>query len=752
MNLFNRRPLALASVCFLIFSVVCVCLTETPKLVLLISAALAALVFFVLTRKRHRFAYIGFVICLLLILSLGNSLFAIDRHFRTASRYDGQTVPTEAEIVEVFYRRDRFGIYQIKTHTLDNKRASLSLTCSLSCEEPLDVGDTFTATVSISASSDARRLSLLSEIGQGGFGGADADHVVRTGRRNTPRALASRLNQKLCAALSLHYDSDAAGLLSAMLLGNRASLSSATTYHFRRAGVSHLLALSGMHISVLAFAVMRLTALFPLSKRMRSLLLLLFLALFSVLTGLSASILRAAIMTAFVQCAGLLRRDNDPFTSLPFAAALIVAVNGIAVLDIGLWLSVFATLGILLVSTFTKSLTQKKNPVIRCMARTLFLPILFSLAATLLTLPLTSFVFGQFSVIGIPANLVFPPLMTLFLYLSLLSVPLPFLRGLINAAATGYLRLLSHFASCPSALLPFGQVTVRVLLILVALLLFVWIAFRWKHPRVIFIPIAACLLAIISITLAEQIRIANDTSFTYITPTTESEEEYLLLHDGGSTVLCDLSPGTGRGFRDCLSPALDAIGENDIDLLYISHYHDGLTAILPYLSGKYLIRSVIAPIPRTTYEERLWKALSRSCKELEIPLSQEDASRRSAVGRIVVEGLPRTAADSGNDEADTALYLSLGDEGVVYTSADYTDTPAYKELLSPMHNRADVIVLGKHGRSKSGEIAPRYPLDSRIKTILICDPARGILVAPEDEKRMTNIRFLKAPLCFRYPS
>ena len=69
-----------------------------------------------------------------------------------------------------------------------------------------------------------------------------------------------------------------------------------------------------------------------------------------------------------------------------------------------------------------------------------------------------------------------------------------------------------------------------------------------------------------------------------------------------------------------------------------------------------------------------------------------------------------------------------------------------------MRNRADVIVLGKHGRSKSGEIAPRYPLDSRIKTILICDPDRGILVAPGDEKRMTNIRFLKAPLCFRYPS
>lgn len=752
MNLFERRPLALASVCFLFFSVILACLPGTPKLVLLVSAAIAALICFALIRKHRRCAHLGFIVCFLLIFSVGTSLFAIDRPIRTISHYNDKTVPAEAEIVEVIYNRDRFGIYRIKTHTIDDQRISVPLTCSLSCVEPLDVGDTFSATISITALSGANRLSVLSEIGQGSFGEADAEQVTRTGQRNTPRALAARLNQKLCTALSSHYDSDAAALLSAMLLGNRSSLSSATTYHFRRAGVSHLLALSGMHISILAFAVTRLTALFPLSKRTRSLLLLLFLTLFSVLTGLSASILRAAIMTAFVQCAGLLRRDNDPFTSLPFAAAIIVCVNGIAVLDIGLWLSVFATLGILLVSALTEPLMKKTNPVIRYITRILLLPILFSLAATLLTLPLTSFAFGQFSIISIPANLVFPPLMTAFLYLSLLSIPLPFLRVPVNGAATGYLRLLSLFASCPSALLPFGQIAVRILLIAVAIFLLAWISFRWKHPRAIFIPLAACILAIISVTVAEQVRIADDTSFTYVTPTAESEEEYLLLHDGGKTVLCDMSPGADRGFRDCLPSAFDALGENDIDLLYFSHYHDGFTAILPYLSEKYLIRSVIAPIPRTTYEERLWNVLSRDCENLGIPLTPEDETRQSVVGTIIIESLPRTAADRDENEADTALYLSLGDESIVYTSANYTDTMEYKKLLAPLHNRSDVVILGKHGRSKSNEIAPRYPLDARITTVLVCDPARGILVEPGDEKRLADIRFLKAPLYFRYPS
>lgn len=750
MNLFSGRPLAKASVCFLIFSVLFACLPTVPKFALLIVAAATALVFVIATGRHRKTAVAGIAICLLLVLSCGISLLSIDRHLRTASRYDGKTVKAEVTVTDVVYSGDNFGIYLIKTRTVDDARVTLPLTLTTNYPEPLTVGDTLTATLAVEASAETDRLSLLSDIGRGSFAEAEASELTPTGHKNTPRALAAELNANLCNAIDSRYDSNAASLLSAMLLGNRSSLSASEVYHFRRAGVSHLLALSGMHISILAFAVSRLTALLRIPKRVRCVILLLFVFLFSVLTGLSASILRAAIMNAVIQLASLLRRDNDSLTSLPFAAALIVGSTGTAAVDIGLWLSVFATLGILLVSRLTEPLSRFRHPILRLLVRFLLLPILFSVAATLLTLPLTAFVFGQFSLIGIPANLVFPPMMTLLLYLALISFPLPFLRGAVNLAAGGFLKLLRAFASCPSALLPFGQVMIRVLLLLMSAVILSWLFFRWKRPRMVMIPLALCIVAISAVTVIGQIRTRQDASFVYITPSAGSDEEYLLLHDRGKTVLCDMGPADTHGYRACIPSEMTQLGENDIDLLYLSHYHDGFSSILPYLAGRYLVRSVVVPIPRTTYEQRLFSTLSDVCDGLGIPLSREDASHRTAVGDISLESLPRTAACDTDGEAEVALLLTLGDTGISYTTANYTATPEYDSLLSPVEGRADIVIFGRHGHREATDTPPRYPLDARVRTLLICNPERGILVSPEQERHLSDIEIRKAPVRFGY--
>ena len=751
MNLFSRRPLALASVCFLLFSVFCACLPEKSKLILLIPATVASIIFLISACRHHRYAFGGAALCLIFILAASISLVRIDRNLHRANLYDGKTVSANATVTEIIYSSDHFGVYLIKTRSVDDESVSLPLTCTTYYPESLHIGDTFSATLTIDAPANISRMSLLSDIGRGSFGEATASELKLTGHNTTPRSIAANLNGKLCAALTSHYESDAASLLSAMLLGNRSSLSAVTTYNFRRAGVSHLLALSGMHISILAFAVARLSSCFRIRKRYRCLILLVFVALYSLLAGLSASILRAAIMTAIVQLAYLVRRDADSLTSLPFSAALIVGVSGTAAVDVGLWLSVFATLGILLVSRWTNHPARSHHPLLFFLKRVLLLPILFSVAATLLTLPLTSFVFGQFSVIGIPANLIFPPLMTLFLYLSLLSVPLPFLRGIVNIAATGYLKLLTLFASCPSALLPFGQIAIRILLTILALVIFTWMSFRWKSPRLVLIPISLCIVAISAVTVADQVRIHRDQSFLYITPTERSSEEYLILHDGGKTLLCDVGVGTGNGYKRCIPPVLEKLGENDIDILYLSHYHDGSASILPYLAGKCLIRTVVIPTPRTPYEERLLSDLNKVCDGLGISLVQEDATHKTSVDRISLESLPRTAAASSDEDAQIALLLTLETKGIVYTSADYTDAEDYESLLSPLADRADVVILGKHGRSSDNETPPRYPIDARVSTLLICIPECGILVTAEQEKLLPDIHILKAPLLYSLP-
>lgn len=750
MNIFFRRPLALVSVCFLAASVILSILTETVKLILLIPVALCACALLLCYAAWRRPALLTSVaIALSVVLAIAISLLSLDRPLRTVDPYDGETVSATAEITEVLYRADSLSIYRIKTATVDDARVRLSLSCTVFGSDPMQVGDTVSCSLDIHTLSGADRAEHTTAIANGYFGEAEASALMVTGHRTSIRSLAAACNTRLSAALASRYSSDAAALLSAMLLGDRSLLSASDTYHFRRAGVSHLLALSGMHISVLAFAVDRLTALLRFSRRWRSLTLLLFLGIFAILTGMSASILRASIMTAIVRIALLLRRDVDPATSLTFTAALIVAISGTAVLDIGLWLSVFATLGILTISRLTRVRTSDGRLAVRLLWRYLLSPLLFTLSATLLTLPLTSFCFGQFSIIGLPANLLFPPLMTLFLYLSLLSIPLSFLRGLVSLAATGYLRLLTVFAACPSALLPFGQAAIRVLLLLLMGILFAWFAFRWKHPRLVLIPLSCCLLLLTSVTLFQQGTIRKDVSLTYLTPSTASQGEYLLLHDGGETVLCDIGVGTRGDYRDTVLPQLERLGENDIDLLYFSHYHQSIPSLLPYLAGKYLVRAVVVPLPRTTYELQSYHTLSTYCEALSIPLRTEDATHVTSVASISIESLPRTAADEDHD-ADIALLCSVTGHTTFYASALYTDAEDCDELLAPVRSRADTVILGKHGRVSNETQAPQFPLDSRVRTLLLCDPDAGLLLTEEEAALLDALEVRRAPAYWQY--
>ena len=453
-------------------------------------------------------------------------------------------------------------------------------------------------------------------------------------------------------------------------------------------------------------------------------------------------------MTAMVQLGVLFRRESDPFTSLPFAAAVIILADGTACLDLGLWLSVFATFGILLASRAAKPLTERRKGIARRILQAVFLPALFTLSATVMTLPITAFFFGELSVIGIPANLIFPTLMTLFLYLALLSFPLPFLRGLVDLAAAGYLKLLSCFASCPSALITFGQTAIRILCCCLVTVLFLFAAFRWKHPRRFLIPFAGCVLALVSITAFGQISIARDTSFSYLSVSDTSEEEFLLIHHGGKAVLCDISDASVSSYRRAVLPELERLGENEIDLLYLSHYHSDFPATLLEISGKIYVHEVLAPEPRTPYEELIFDDLQKLCAAQKIPLSLEKEDHQRTIGDILLESLPRTAPNVSSEDADIAFTATVAGTRFFYATADYTTDSAMSESLSALSCSA--VILGRHGSARAGAAAPQFPLTSEVSALLLCNPGNGILLTEDEARFLDGISVIRAPAVWRW--
>ncbi len=258
-------------------------------------------------------------------------------------------------------------------------------------------------------------------------------------------------------------------LLSALLLGSRGLLSSEEKEAFRQAGVAHLLALSGLHVGILAAGGWILLGLLRIPKAWRYVLLAPLVGLYVLLGGLRVSLLRAALMFGVLAIFWLLwergwvaRRWLDPLQGLSFAAILVLLLWPWSALDAAFQLSFSATAGIvLLFPCWTGSAFRRRLP------RFLRYPtdlLAVSACAQLAVLPLLGSTFGYVAPYGLLANLVLIPWTTVLLWASILGLPLltvPALRFGIGAAlgalAEPYLWTVRALGNLPGAVFPVSE-------------------------------------------------------------------------------------------------------------------------------------------------------------------------------------------------------------------------------------------------------------------------------------------------------
>jgi ComEC/Rec2-related protein len=195
-----------------------------------------------------------------------------------------------------------------------------------------------------------------------------------------------------------------AGFLDGLLVGTGAG-SPEIKAAFAATGTAHVMALSGWNVTLISGWTDRLLAFFRLKKTKRLALGALLVAVFVIATGASASLLRAAIMGFLVTAAAASGRRSAPRRAVVFAAGAMLAISPrIIVNDLGFALSVAATLGLVYLSPFFKPFSDRlpdRFNISETVAGTL--------GATLATLPITLAVFGQTSLVALPANLLLLP-------------------------------------------------------------------------------------------------------------------------------------------------------------------------------------------------------------------------------------------------------------------------------------------------------------------------------------------------------
>ncbi|MBI3030811.1 MAG: DNA internalization-related competence protein ComEC/Rec2 [Candidatus Rokubacteria bacterium] len=232
-----------------------------------------------------------------------------------------------------------------------------------------------------------------------------------------------RIKRWAVTTIQRHLPPASAALLAGLLLGERTEFPPAADEAFRRAGVYHILAVSGFNVALLASAVFLGLSLLRLPRRLVAAAAIGLLIGFALVVGGEPSVVRATVMGVLLLLGLLLERETSLFNSVALAALVILLWRPGDLWEPGFQLSFAATLGILyLARPWIAALTERGWP------QWLAASVAVSLGAQLAVLPIMLIHFNQLSLIGIVANLVVVPLAAVATTLGLAALLLTLLH------------------------------------------------------------------------------------------------------------------------------------------------------------------------------------------------------------------------------------------------------------------------------------------------------------------------------------
>ena len=281
--------------------------------------------------------------------------------------------------------------------------------------------------------------------------------VLEDGKIRTVPQFFYRLRENLSSRCRALFEEKYRGVIGAMLLGDKTDLSDETKEIYQKSGMSHLLAISGLHVSSFGMTLYRLLRRAGLPFWASGIPSMLLVLSYGVLTGMSTSTARAVIMFLLSVAADLFGKSYDMLTSLAFAALLLLAEQPLYAKSASFLLSFGAVLGIGLVYPALLELFPIRKKKLQ--------GILLSLSVQLMTLPMVESFYCEIPLYSVPLNLVVIPLMTALMFSGILAVALSFASpGLAKIPALFcslimelYERLGSFSLSLPGSVLHCGK-------------------------------------------------------------------------------------------------------------------------------------------------------------------------------------------------------------------------------------------------------------------------------------------------------
>lgn len=562
-------------------------------------------------------------------------------------------------------------------------------------------GQTITADVRFQSAARIRDSELTTFTSRGVFllAYSRSDEVFGPGTSASWRWLPLRAGRAMNETICRIFDGDTAAFLQAMLIGRSGNLSVQAETDLRQSGLSHILAVSGMHCS---FLVSLLNVLSLKKKRRLALWGIPALVFYAVLTGASPSVVRACVMAGFVLLSPLLRRDSDPITALSAALLVILLQNPFAAASISLQLSFSAVAGLLLVSPRLCQLLLGERAHGRVF-RFIVTSFSVSIGALVFTTPLVALYFNMLVLIAPLSNLLclwmagaaFVSGMAAVV-LGMLFLPLGSVFGLASQAVVWYILKAVHLLSqIPGHAVYFSNPYLKYWLVYVYILFAAAWAMRSGSKRKYIL--AACLasLSLAATVRAGSLRYTGDNLDIQVLDV--GQGQCVLLSSGGAFTLVDC--GSANSWYDPGTIAADTLysmGCGHLDRLVLTHYDtDHISGVETLLSRMDVDTLVVPGLPDSAAGEALLEA-ARAQGTTILVLQEETAWELGTDTLTVYPPL----GDGESNETGLSILCSSGDFDLLITGDMDSDT---EELLLSTYSLPDLeaLVVGHHGSKYS---------------------------------------------------
>lgn len=315
-------------------------------------------------------------------------------------------------------------------------------------------------------------------------------------------------------------DENVSAFLVATLFGDTSLLNQETRQYYSSTGLAHILALSGMHVAILVFALYIL--LFPLTffrqHNLRIVITIVLLWLYAAMTLFTPSVTRAVIMATFVLTSYLLYKQNVAINSLFGAALMIIIFNPYSLYNIGFQLSFCAVLSILLLNERLNPF--KQGTTLHTVSSFIVLPV----SAMLGTAPLMMYYFHNFPVYFILSAPIFTPILTYIIVAGLIFIilgfPSVFLASAISWSYELILKLIKYVSLLPNANITDIYISPITVLLLLSFVLILAAMIKYKKIVYFYILISVSSAVIV-------LQIFGNKAYP--------EKEYYIVSDYSST-------------------------------------------------------------------------------------------------------------------------------------------------------------------------------------------------------------------------